>query len=138
VQVNVRSPAGYLNEDRFADSEVPARADPKAAPVWQTIARNGRYDWHDHRIHWMSEGTLPSRVEDRSRRVKVFDWEIPLEAGGRQAAVMGTLTWVGEPGGGFPLAAALSLGAAALAGGALVAVVRRRRRPSGSGEREAW
>jgi hypothetical protein len=51
---------------------------------------------------------------------------------------------VRAPGGGFPLAAALSLGAAGLAGGALVAVVWRRRRaaPSGeraqSGEREAW
>jgi hypothetical protein len=136
VQVNVRSPARYLNGDRFAQSAVPARADPDAAPEWQTVARNGRYDWHDHRIHWMSEGTLPSRVEDRSQSVRVFDWRIPLQAGDRDTAVLGTLTWVGEPDGGFPLAAALSLGAAVLAGGALVVVVRRRRRPTR--DREAW
>lgn len=141
VQVNARSPAGYLNEDRFAQAEVPEHANPRAQPAWRTVARSGRYDWHDHRIHWMSEGTLPSRVQDRAERVKVFDWRIPLESGGRQAAVSGTLTWVGEPDGGFPLAAALSLAAVGLGGGALVALVRRRRRaPAGDGaaEREVW
>jgi hypothetical protein len=141
VRVNTRSPAGYLNEDRFARAEVPARADPRAAPAWRTVARNGRYDWHDHRIHWMSEAALPSRVEDRSQRVKVFDWRIPVTAGGHEGAVLGTLTWVGEPDDGFPLAAALSLAAAGLGGAALVGVVRRRRRraaPAETGEREAW
>jgi hypothetical protein len=139
VQANTRSPAGYLNEDRFAQAEVPERANPRAAPAWRTVARNGRYDWHDHRIHWMSEGTLPSRVEERSRRVKVFDWQIPVEAGGRESEVRGTLTWVGEPDGGFPLAAALSLAAVGLGGGALVALVRRRRRrPARAEDREAW
>jgi hypothetical protein len=29
---NVRSPATYLNEDRCANAELPATADPEAAP----------------------------------------------------------------------------------------------------------
>jgi hypothetical protein len=82
VSVNRRSPAAYLNEDRFADVEVPATADTKAAPEWETVARNGRYDWHDHRNHWMSK-TPPERVrEDGSACVEVFRWKLPLSAGG--------------------------------------------------------
>ena len=137
VQVNRRSPAGFLNEDRFAQRDVPARADHRAPPVWQTIARNGRYDWHDHRIHWMSEGALPPRVKDRSRRVRVFDWSIPVEAAGRPAEVRGTLTWLGEDDGGFPVGAAISLAGALLLGGLAVVAVRRRR-SAARPPREAW
>jgi hypothetical protein len=139
VSVNQRSPATYLNEDRFADAEVPDTADPKAAPEWHTVARNGRYDWHDHRIHWMSS-TPPERVrDDESARVKVFDWKLPIAANGRPAAVSGTLTWLGKDGGGFPIAAAVSLAVVVLASVALVAVVRRRRRTPAQREKaEAW
>jgi hypothetical protein len=135
VELNRRSPAGYLNEDRFAQVEVPPSADRRAQPDWRPVAANGRYDWHDHRIHWMSEGALPSKIDDESKRTKVFDWRLPIETGGRAATVSGTLTWVGRDEGGFPLAAALSLAAAAIAGCLLIAFVRRRR----SGVRgEAW
>jgi hypothetical protein len=139
VLVNQRSPTTYLNEDRFADVEVPDTADPKAAPEWQTVARNGRYDWHDHRIHWMSS-TPPERVrDDESRRVKVFDWRLPVTAGGVPATISGSLTWLGKDGGGFPVAAAVSLLAAALAGVTVVALVRRRRRAGTEREKaEAW
>ncbi len=83
VEVNRRSPAGYLNEDRYAQVDLPAAADPKARPQWRTIARNGRYDWHDHRIHWMGgAGSLPPAVKDESEPTRVFDWTIPVEAGG--------------------------------------------------------
>jgi hypothetical protein len=127
VEVNRRSPATYLNDDRFAQVDVPARADHEAPPEWAVAARHGRYDWHDHRIHWMSEGALPPQVKDETDRVKVFDWRIPLAAGQR-ASVRGTLTWLGRGDSGFPLAAALSLGAAMLSGGLLVLLVRRHRR----------
>jgi hypothetical protein len=137
VELNRRSPAGYLNEDRFAQVEVPASADRRAEPDWRVIAENGRYDWHDHRIHWMSEGTLPSRIEDESKRTKVFDWRLPIAAGGRAATVSGTLTWVGRDEGGFPLAAAASLAVAVIVGGLLIALVRRRRRGS-EARTEAW
>jgi hypothetical protein len=137
VEVNRRSPAGYLNEDRFAQADVPGRADHRAPPEWRTIARNGRYDWHDHRIHWMSEGSLPPRVKDESKPVTVFAWRIPVEAGGRSAAVRGTLRWLGRDDGGFPVAAGLSLAVALVAGTLLVVVVRRRRARPRAVE-EAW
>jgi hypothetical protein len=136
VEVNRRSPAGYLNEDRFGNSAVPARANRRAAPEWQPVAENGRYDWHDHRIHWMGQGT-PPQVKDESKPVKVFDWTIPVDVAGRRATVQGTLEWMGKQGGGFPAGAAASLAVALLAGGLLVVFVRRRRaRPAAT--KEAW
>ncbi|MGH2845997.1 MAG: hypothetical protein ACRDL0_08300 [Thermoleophilaceae bacterium] len=137
VEVNRRSPAAYLNEDRFAQVEVPARADHEAPPAWEPVAENGRYDWHDHRIHWMGKGTLPPQIEDEAEPAKVFDWAIPMATAGRPAAVRGTLRWLGEESGGFPLAAALSLGGALIAGVLLVVAVRRRRR-AGAAAKEAW
>jgi hypothetical protein len=138
VEVNRRSPAAYLNEDRFAQVELPARADHRAPPSWDPVAENGRYDWHDHRIHWMSESTQPPQIEDEAERTKIFDWEIPMASEGRPVAVRGTLTWLGEEDGGFPVAAGLSLGGALVAGGVLVVLVRRRRSRSGTPAKEAW
>ncbi|MBN1527474.1 MAG: hypothetical protein JW895_00315 [Thermoleophilaceae bacterium] len=135
VAVNRRSPSHYLNDDRYAEGvEVPAAADPKAAPDWQEVDRTGRYTWHDHRIHWMAR-TVPPQVKDESERTKVFDWKVPVEVDGRPAAVSGSLIWVGRSGGGFPVAAGISLAAAVLAGALLVVVVRRRR---GGPAKEAW
>jgi hypothetical protein len=141
VQENRRSPAVYLNEDRFAQVEVPDSADPNARPQWHEVAGDGRYDWHDHRIHWMSR-TPPKPVrEDESRRAKIFDWKLPVAVAGRPGRIDGTLTWLGKDSGGFPAAAAASLVVIALAGLALVVVVRRRRLSAGGGSEqhtEAW
>jgi len=137
VDVNRRSPAAYLNEDRFAQADVPTRAKPRARPEWRTVARNGRFDWHDHRIHWMGKGSLPPQVTDESQPVKVFAWSIPLDAGGQRAEVRGRLSWLGRDDGGFPAGAGLSLGAAAIAGCLLIQFVRRRRTRPGAAK-EVW
>lgn len=137
VQVNQRSPALYLNEDRYAQVDVPARASAKAAPEWKTLDSTGSFDWHDHRIHWMAK-KRPGKVTDPDRRTKVFDWDVPVRVGSRPAAISGDLYWVPRPGGGFPLGAGIALGALILAGGALVVVVRRRRGAAGGPTEEAW
>jgi hypothetical protein len=138
VEVNRRSPAAYLNEDRFAKVELPGRADHRARPSWATVAENGRYDWHDHRIHWMGEGTLPPQVEDEGERTRVFGWEIPMASGGRPVEVRGTLTWLGKEEDGFPVAAGITLGGALVGGTLLVVLVRRRRSRAGAPAKEAW
>ena len=38
VERNVRSPATYLNQNRYARVEIPATADSSAAPQWQTLS----------------------------------------------------------------------------------------------------
>jgi hypothetical protein len=73
VEVNRRSPTHYLNEERYGGTPVPTSADPKAVPQWQTVSRTGRFEWHDHRIHWMSKNTVPPQVKDEDKRTKVFD-----------------------------------------------------------------
>ena len=138
VAVNVRSPALYLNEDRFARVDLPRRADEDAPPRWKVVDRSGRFEWHDHRIHWMGAGQ-PQAVRDPQQRTKVFDWEVPLRVGGRPGGVAGTLTWLGRPDDSFPVAAAIAFGVVVLGGLVLVVVVRRRRRRGpGDREAEAW
>jgi hypothetical protein len=128
VEVNTRSPAYFLNDDRFAEVDVPTSADPEAPPAWKEVDETGQYSWHDHRAHYMAEGT-PPQVKDEAEETKVFDYEIPIEVGGEPAAIEGTLTWVGEDGG-FPLLPFAALGVAALA---LVGLLVARRRHVGDG-----
>ena len=97
VQVNQRAPTRYLNEDRLAETPVPASASASAPPQWRTIDKTGRFVWHDHRMHWMGKA-LPPPVKDKSKRTKIFDYRIPVEGrGGERGRLTGTLFWVGEP-----------------------------------------
>ena len=90
---NARSPATYLNEERFGGVELPAEADPKAKPRWVKVADGRTYEWHDHRIHWMS--TIPPRqVRDApDARHHVFDWRVPISVEGQPGAIAGTLDY---------------------------------------------
>jgi hypothetical protein len=143
VQVNQRSEATYLNTERNGTASVPPSADNKAAPVWKTLDRTGRVQWHDHRIHWMGNG-LPPQVTDKAKTAKVFDWKVPVRVGARTAAIRGTLSWVRPAGGGPPAAAIAGLVALVALGLLAVAAVRRRRRgaegaaPDAPGAAEAW
>jgi hypothetical protein len=94
---NARSPATYLNEERFGGVKLPADADSKAPPRWERVSRQGRYDWHDHRIHWMSP-ILPPKVraaEDEPHHV--FDWKVPLRVDGQAVTVAGSLGYAPPP-----------------------------------------
>ena len=139
VEVNHNSPAFYLNNDRTSTGKVPANATPGAKPDWQIVDRAGRFQWHDHRIHWMSTIT-PKQVRDKSKRTKVFDWTVPVQVGSTNASVNGTLFWAGTGGGGAPVGAYGGLAAIALLGLGAVLIVRRRRAPAAAGaaEVEAW
>ncbi len=138
VQKNQRSPATYLNEDRYGESPVPESVDPEAPPRWRTVDDSGTLRWHDHRMHYMARGT-PPQVEDEGRRTVVFDYEIPVRIDGEDGAVAGTLYWVGPADASkapFLVAGAVLL----LLAGAAVLILRRRR-GGGEGERpagEAW
>jgi MYXO-CTERM domain-containing protein len=137
VEVNERSPAYYLNDDRFADVKVPASADPKAPPRWSVVDRAARLEWHDHRMHWMSR-SLPPAVKDKSKRTKVFDYAIPLQVGTQPASIRGTLFWQPDEGGGAPVGMFVGLGVLALIAVGAVAIVRRRRSSEPVEGAEAW
>jgi hypothetical protein len=134
VAVNVRSPAYFLNQDRLNPGNVPATADAKAAPSWKVVERTGRYEFHDHRMHWMST-SVPTQVKDTSARTKIFDWKVPVRvanATGATGAIDGELFWRGSSGG-PPTAAFAGLALVILLGGVAVVIVRRRRRAAAGG-----
>lgn len=143
VQVNRLSPATYLNVDRTGEASTPAFADAKAAPQWKTIDKTGHYEWHDHRIHWMSKG-LPQQVKDTKVRTKIYDWSLPVQIGDRKGAIAGTLFWQPRDDSGMPVWAIALLAVVIAGGGAAMVRIRRRRDEEADGETpgdakaEAW
>jgi hypothetical protein len=125
VEVNTSSPAYYLNQNFYADVSVPASASAKATPHWVVADRTGEFEWHDHRIHWMSP-IPPARVKDKSRRTLIFDWQVPIQVGAQKGDVNGQLFWTPESSK-APMAVIVLGAAIALLGLLFVLFVRRRR-----------
>ncbi len=99
VEVNSRAPTRWLNDERYGeqDVEIPAEADADAPPVWEQVATDGAYAWHDHRVHFMSPA-LPRQVDPDAAAVQpVQDWEVPLRVDGEDVRVQGQLAWVPGP-----------------------------------------
>ena len=95
VEVNVNSPAKYLNEERYGGVTVPKEAGPKAKPKWVLLTQDGTYTWHEHRVHWMSTDQPPRvKASGGAELQKVFDWVVPLSVGGKRVKASGTLWWV--------------------------------------------
>ena len=95
---NARSPATYINLDRYGRTSLPGHADPRAEPDWQQVSTEPAYVWHDHRTHWMSEDVLPPQVAaDPTRAHVVSEWTVPLRQGSIEADVAGVLTWAPPP-----------------------------------------
>jgi hypothetical protein len=136
VEINENSPAYYLNQSFFATGvSVPPSASPTAPPDWVTVAHNGTYLWHDHRIHYLGLGT-PRIVKDVHRRTLVFPWYVPIQVGATRGYLYGKLYWNAEKGFSFPIGAIIALIAVVVAGAAFVVFVRRRR--AAGPPREAW
>jgi MYXO-CTERM domain-containing protein len=143
VEVNVNSPAKYLNEDRYAQVDVPKTAGEKKPPKWAVVGRQGVYEWHEHRIHWMST-TAPPQVKDEGEESKVFDWTVPLQVSGKPVRAVGTLNWQPDEDSGSSSALPIIAGGVGLAAivAALALMLRRRRRApapaTAKPTKEAW
>jgi hypothetical protein len=134
VEVNKRSPSYWINLERFGNAQIPASASENAKPRWTLVDKTGRFEWHDHRIHYMAKG-VPPRVTDEGKRTKIFDWKVPVDVGSRRVAMRGDLYWVPKEGGGLPRGALIALAAVVVAAIVFVEVVRRRRRPGSAAVR---
>jgi hypothetical protein len=100
VYRNERSPAAYLNRDRFARISVPLSADPGATPEWRHVSPRPAWQWHDHRIQWMGAGP-PAQVRSAPKETHaIFRWNVPGRLGDRSFAVAGRLDYVPPSGGG--------------------------------------
>ncbi|MGH2968805.1 MAG: hypothetical protein ACRDK0_07035 [Solirubrobacteraceae bacterium] len=136
VQVNTNSEAFYLNDDRYGQVQVPE--DLGAEPKWKLVSRNGRFEWHDHRMHWMSRSD-PPQVTDAGARTHIFDWKVPVTIDGTPGAIAGTLDWVPLPGGSLPMWLILISAFVLIALSLGVFLLRRRRADADGGEpAEAW
>jgi hypothetical protein len=124
VQVNTNSPAYYLNGDRTASETVPKGL--PSTPHWQTESRSGRFEWHDHRMHWMGAQD-PPQLKDKSKRTHIFDWRVPITVGGTPGKIAGTLTWVPLGGGSVPVALIGGVTIVLIALSLWVFAIRRRR-----------
>ena len=142
VEVNRNSPAAYLNEDRYADVEVPgerrrrgrarvaAGRPSRAATPGTTIAST---TWRRRRR---------ARSPTSRRRRRSSTGELPVEVDGSRSELAGTLYWVGTGGGASPALIA-ALAAAVLAELRVRRLAdptperRRSARPT-SGGPEAW
>ncbi|MHB8234373.1 MAG: hypothetical protein ACYDHT_06930 [Solirubrobacteraceae bacterium] len=139
VEVNKRSPAYYLNQSFYGNVTVPASASAKATPAWTVVDRTGQFEWHDHRIHWMSP-VLPPQVKDKGKRTLIFDWHVPIAVGSQSGTVAGQLYWTPESSS-APVGAIVVGAAIVVLGLVLVLMTRRRRARSqpprgGAGEGE--
>ena len=137
VQVNTNSEAYYLNEDRLGETSVPANLGSE--PEWKQLSKSSRFEWHDHRAHWMGK-TDPPNLTNKDVRTKIDDWEVPVEIDGQKGQIAGTLTWVPLDEGGLPLGAIFAFAALIIVLCIVVIIVRRRRsEPAAEKETvEAW
>jgi hypothetical protein len=132
VVVNHNSPAYYLNNDRYGAVTVPETASARATPDWHVLDKTGVFEWHDHRMHYMSRD-VPPIVKDKTQRTKVFDYTIPIKIDAAQGQILGTLWWAPSKDGGAPVGAFVAFVVVALGGAVAVLLARRRRGP---GERD--
>ena len=137
VEVNTSSQAYYVNEDRFANAPVPQRVKDGLAPRWKPVSQTGRFEWHDHRMHYMGKGR-PSKIKAPSVRQTVFDWAVPMEVGGTPTAITGTLFWTPVESSGLPLGAIFAFAGLVIVLSVAVVIVRRRRAATGARQAEAW
>jgi hypothetical protein len=135
VLVNTDSKAYYINEERDGEVPVPDGVDGKGEPRWERVSRTGRFEWHDHRMHWMGESD-PEAVSDKDVRTRLYDWKVPIAVDGRPGEIAGTLFWTPVPSSGPPLPLIIAFGVLVVPLAVAVVVVRRRRaaRPAA----EAW
>ncbi|HEY2284078.1 MAG TPA: hypothetical protein VGH60_11075 [Solirubrobacteraceae bacterium] len=130
AEQNTRSPAAYLNTSFYGNVTVPASANPSAPPHWMVVDRTGQFEWHDHRIHWMSP-LPPPQVKDKSKRTLIFNWQVPIRVGTQAGAVNGQLFWTPESSRASTVVIVLGV-AIALLGVLFVLFVRRRRARAGT------
>jgi hypothetical protein len=127
IFVNINSPAGYLNQDRYGKSTVPKAASAKAAPNWKKLAGGDVWAWHDHRIHFMSPTFPPVISAAPDKPHHVFDWKVPATANGKRFFIAGSLDYKPPPkeSQSFPVELVIAL--AVLIGGGMVGLFFLRR-----------
>ena len=91
VEENQASAATYLNQSRTR-TDADRDYDPDADPEWKQVATDGRWAWHDHRIHYMGQG-----VPEAARTGRGQTWTVPLVVDGEEVTVTGDYRLLDAP-----------------------------------------
>jgi len=83
VYENRRSPAVWLNQERYSSEQAPSFASADARPEWYVVATDGRYVWHDHRSHWMS----PQQPPGAQPGDQILEGVIPIQIDGEEVTI---------------------------------------------------
>lgn len=117
VSVNDASAAAVINDARYGRAG--ATIDLDQPPRWRTVATDGTYAWHDHRVHWMTPTDPPTMAG--TRRVDMGGeggtWEVDLIVDGVPTSIHGELLLLPAPSPVPWMAVGLIVGAAAGLGG---------------------
>lgn len=95
VEENTLAPTRIVNEDRYAEVELPPEVDADAEPVWAQVADGGTFAWHDHRTHWMNR----ARPAGAGPGDQILEAVVPLVVDGTEVDVTVASYWVEGPGG---------------------------------------
>jgi hypothetical protein len=125
IFVNIHSPAGYLNQDRYARVKVPKSATATAKPKWEKLANVHKWAWHDHRIHFMNPIPPPQIKAAPRKPHHVFDWKVPATDNGKKFFITGSLDYKPPSKKDFPYGLVISL--AALVGAGMIGLFALRR-----------
>lgn len=81
VLENLSSGASQINGSRSPTQATAAASGP---PRWTTVATDGRWAWHDHRIHSMASTPLPA-----ARTATGVEWRVPIVVDGEGVVIEG-------------------------------------------------
>ena len=97
VSVNESSAAAVINDSRYGRAG--ATVDLDQPPRWRTVATDGTYAWHDHRVHWMTPNTPPTMAGTQRIDMGGPDgtWEVDLIVDGVPTLVTGELILLPAP-----------------------------------------
>ncbi|HEU5150251.1 MAG TPA: hypothetical protein VFU19_07125 [Iamia sp.] len=92
VEENQQSAATYLNQSRTR-TDTDRDYDPEAEPEWKEVARDGRWAWHDHRVHFMGD-------VDGGNRAGLEEgvaWNVPIQVDGEEVLITGDYRLLDAP-----------------------------------------
>lgn len=97
VSVNDASAAAVINESRYGRAG--ATIDLDQPPRWRTVATDGAYAWHDHRVHWMTPTDPPTMAGTSRVDMGGEDgtWEVDLIVDDVPTSIRGELLLLPAP-----------------------------------------
>ena len=66
---------------RTASARRPSRRAWAPSPSGSSSRKSSRFEWHDHRAHWMGKADPPN-LKDKDVKTKIDDWTVPIEVAG--------------------------------------------------------